>query len=141
MLLMGSRDSFFEEHKKEPGTYFLSEGWLEADLNPYQEYIEIVEKYGEQTALMVMDMQYRNYKRLVLVAHDKQDFIDCQPKLQPVVDFFSRWNLEYQEYLGSLDFIQRLLEKAATSPTEAGADFIVIPPGKELSQRDFLPYE
>lgn len=141
MMLMGSREKFFEEHKKEPGTYFLSKGWLEADLNPYEEYQEVKEKYGEEKALMVMDMQYQNYKRLVFVAHDNQDFIDSQPKLLPVVNFFSRWDLKYQEYFGSLDFIRRLLDKAADSPTERSADFIVIPPGKDLTQRDFLPYE
>jgi hypothetical protein len=141
MMLMGSRDKFFEEHRKEPGTYFLSKGWLEADLNPYQEYIEVVEKYGEEKALMVMDMQYQNYKRLVFVAHEEKDFADCTPKLKPVINFFSRWNLDYQEYLGTLDFIRRLLDKAADSPMESSADFIVIPPGEVLTQRDFLPYE
>jgi hypothetical protein len=141
MMLMGSRERYFEEHKKDPGTYFISKGWLEADLNPVEEYKEVLDKYGEKTALMVMDMQYRNYNRLIFIAHNKRDFSDCQTKLQPVVSFFSRWNLEYQEYLGSLDFIQRLLDKAVNSPTETGNDFIVVPPGRELTQKDFIRYE
>jgi hypothetical protein len=141
MMLMGSRERFFEEHRKDPGTYFLSKGWLEADLNPVEEYKEILEKYGEKTALMVMDVQYRNYNRLVFIAHNEEDFRDCKPKIKPVVNFFSRWDLEYQEYLGSLDFIQRLLEKAKNSPSQNAHDFIVIPPGHKLTQKDFLDYE
>ena len=141
MLLMGSRERYFEEHRKNPGTYFLSRGWLEADLNPLEEYVEVVDKYGEKTALMVMDMQYRNYTRLVFIAHNQKDFSDCQNQLQPVVNFFSRWDLKYQEYLGSLDFIHRLLEKATNSPSETANDFIVVPPEGELTQRDFLAYE
>lgn len=139
MLLMGSREKFFEERSKNPGTYFISKGFLEAELNPLEEYKLFVDKYGEKTALKVMDVQFRHYSRLIFVAHAREDFDDYQEKIQPVVEFFSRWNMEYQEYLGSLDYLQRLLDQAADVNQLNDNDFIVVPPGGELKQNDFFP--
>lgn len=139
MLFMGSREKYLEEHRKDPGTYFLTRGWLDSGDNPFEEYKKIKEKYGEETALWIMDQQYRNYNRLIFVAHDEKDFVEYQDKIQPVADFCSRWDMRYQEYLGTLDFIHQLLDSPREANIEANDQLIVVPPGEVLTQKDFLP--
>ncbi|MHC4687605.1 MAG: DUF1638 domain-containing protein, partial [Planctomycetota bacterium] len=68
-ILLGSRQAYIREFTAVPGTYYLSKGWLESGSHPLKEYEEYAQKYGAEEAAWIMDQQYRNYERLVLVAH------------------------------------------------------------------------
>ncbi len=48
-ILLGSYQAYLREMKKEPGTYYLSKGWLEAGTNPLAESRKYEEKYGAET--------------------------------------------------------------------------------------------
>ena len=49
-MFLGSYKSYVEEFKKEPGTYYLTKGWLESGSNPLKEHQEYVQKYGPEKA-------------------------------------------------------------------------------------------
>jgi hypothetical protein len=67
-ILLGSYQPYLREMKKEPGTYDLSKGWLEAGTNPLAESRKYEEKYGAETAAVQMDSHYHHYPRLMIVA-------------------------------------------------------------------------
>jgi hypothetical protein len=136
-LLLGSYQAYRREFDAEPATYWLSKGWLESGSNPLQEYREYVEKYGEEQAEWLMDQQYRNYRRVVLVAHQEEDLENYRSRAQEVAAYCQRWGMRYEEILGSDDFVSRL-GNAAADPGEAGDDFVVVPPGGVLTQILFL---
>jgi len=136
-LLLGSYQAYRREFDSEPATYWLSKGWLESGSNPLQEYQELVEKYGEEQADWLMDQQYRNYRRVALVAHQEEDLENYRSQAQEVAAYCARWGMRYEEILGSDDFVSRL-GKAAKAPHEAGDDFVVVPPGSVLTQLLFL---
>jgi len=138
-LLLGSHQAYMREFEAVPGTYYLSKGWLESDYHPAREYEEYVEKYGPENAAMVMDMQYQHCERLVFVAHSQADLDKYRPHAQEVARYCERWGMRYEEILGSDAYVRRLIE-VAMAPDRAGEDFLVILPGDEIRQEQFLRY-
>ena len=136
-ILLGSRQRYMQEFESEPGTYYLSKGWLECGSHPLGEYEECVEKYGQEEAAWVMDMQYQHYRRLVLVTHSEEEMERYRPEALRVARYCARWNMRYEEILGSERYVRRLLE-AARAPAEAGDEFLVVRPGGEIRQEQFV---
>jgi hypothetical protein len=133
-LLLGSYESYIKEFTAEPGTYYLTKGWLESGSYPLKEYRELLEKYDRETADWIMDEQYRNYKRLVFVAPDQAELEAYRPKAREVADFCAaRWGFQYEEKIGSDEFVKTLVTEAYKL-TESTDDFLVIPPGGEIKQ-------
>ncbi len=138
-MLLGSRQAYIREFEAVPGTYYLSKGWLESGSHPLKEYHEYKEKYGHAEAEWLMDQQYQHYKRLVLVAHSQADLDRYRPQAEEVARYCERWGMRYEEILGSDDYVRRLVEAAASLPSgKADGDFLVIPPGGEISQDQFI---
>ena len=136
-ILLGSYKRYIQEFEAEPGTYYLTKGWLESGSNPLSEFEEYKEKYGEKEAIWLMDQQYQHYKRLVLVAHSQEDLDKYRPQAQEVAEFCERWGMHYEEILGSDIYVKRLVEMA-TIQGESNQDFIVVPPGEEIKQMQFI---
>jgi hypothetical protein len=136
-ILLGSYKKYITEFRSVPGTYYLTKGWLESGSNPLMEYQEYKEKYGEAEAAWLMDQQYKHYKRLVLVAHNQDDLLKYRPMALDVFEFCKRWNWEYEEILGSEEYIKKLIDVTAAFEL-AGEDFVVVPPGGETQQNMFL---
>jgi hypothetical protein len=144
-LLLGSRRAYIREFEAVPGTYYLSKGWLESGSHPLLEYQEYVPKYGPEQAMWLMDQQYQNYERLVLVAHSQRDLEAYREQALEVAGFCGRWGMRYEEILGSDGYIRRLVEilsdaaeKGPAGLNGAGDDFLVIPPGGEILQEQFI---
>ena len=136
-ILLGSRQAYVREFEVVPGTYYLSKGWLESGSHPLKEYEEYVEKYGPAEAEWIMDQQYQHYERLVLVAHNDAEMDKYRPQAQKVARYCERWGMRYQEILGSDDYVRRLVE-VASALDRADGDFLVILPGGEISQNQFI---
>lgn len=145
-ILMGSYDEYRQEFDNEPGTYYLTKGWLEAGSNPLQEYLGYVDKYGLEKADLIMDLQYKNYTRLMFVAQTKEDFIQYRKQVSEIAEFCERWGMEYEEKLGSDRFIRELIVRAKEAQSNDQqmlyesnqGDFVVIQPNSEIVQRVFL---
>ncbi|MEJ2757318.1 MAG: DUF1638 domain-containing protein, partial [Anaerolineales bacterium] len=136
-ILLGSYAKYRHEFDNEPGTYYLTKGWLESGSNPLKEYHEIREKYGEEEAEWLMDAQYQHYRRLVLIAHSQLDLDAYRPQAQEVAEYCKRWGMDYDEILGSEKFVQRLVE-IAINLEKIDNDFLIVPPGGEIRQDEFI---
>lgn len=136
-ILLGSYKKYMQEFDATPGTYYLTKGWLESGSNPLQEYQEILAKYGEKDATWIMDQQYQHYERVAFVAHSQGDLEKYRPQAMEVAEYCKRWGMRYEEILGSDIYIRRLIE-IASSPGKSDADFLVIPPGSEVTQDMFM---
>lgn len=143
-LLLGSYRAYMREFQAVPGTYYLSKGWLESGSHPLSEYHEYVPRYGEKEAMWIMDQQYQHYERLVLVVHEQADLETYRPQALEVARFCQRWNMRYEEMMGSDEYVRRLVKLAEqlASNSEAAAqedkDFLIIPPGGEIRQESFM---
>jgi len=136
-ILLGSYRAYRQEFDANPGTYYLSKGWLESGSNPLSEYQEYLKKYGAEKADWIIDQQYQNYKRLVFIAHNQEELARYRPQALEVARFCQRWNMQYEEIIGSDSYVNRLAE-VATTLEKAGDDFIIVPPGGELTQGQFI---
>ena len=136
-VFLGSYAAYQKEFNDAPGTYYLSKGWLESGSNPLVEYRKYVEKYGESQAQWLMDTQYRNYRRLALVAHEPGDLEKYRPLAREVAEYCAQWGVRYEEILGSDEYVRRL-GQVAQALDLAGEDFVVVPPGGELKQNQFM---
>jgi hypothetical protein len=137
VMLLGSHQAYIREFESVPGTYYLSKGWLESGSHPLKEYDECVAKYGSDNAEYIMDQQYRNYRRVALVAHSQQDLEEYRTQAQEVARFCQRWDMSYEEILGSDNYV-RLLIEVMLDPTKVNEDFVLIPPGGEVRLEQFL---
>jgi Protein of unknown function (DUF1638) len=136
-MLLGSYAAYRKEFDSVPGTYYLSKGWLESGSNPLSEYQEYEKRLGSEKAMWVMDQQYQHYKRLVFVAHSQEDLEAYRPKAKEVARFCQRWGMRYEEIIGSDLFIRQLVE-VTYLPEKTNEDFVLIQPGGELRQADFI---
>ncbi len=139
-ILLGSHREYMKAIGENPGTYYLTKGWLEAGTDPLSEYETYVERYGEKTADMAMDTMYRNYTQLCLVAHSEDDLAANRERAQKVAAFCEqRWGMEYSERVGSDALIAKLLE-APRHLDALGGEFVVIEPGGRVEMEQFLDF-
>jgi hypothetical protein len=136
-LLLGSVKAYLREFNAVPGTYWLSKGWLESGSHPLKEYQEYQVKYGSDKAMWLMDQQYRNYKRLVFVAHRQEDLDRYRSVALDVAHFCERWGMRYEEILGSDRYVRRLVEIAGDL-SKADGEFLIVPPGGVIQQAQFI---
>ena len=136
-IFLGSYAAYRREFDENPGTYYLTKGWIESGSDPLREYEELFEKYGQETAEWLMTEQYQHYKRLVFVAHSQADIDRYAPRARVVGEYMSKWGVRYEETTGS-DVYLRQLAKIAADLDAADEDFLVIQPGGELKQSMFV---
>ncbi len=139
-MFMGSRQRYLKEFRSNPGTYYLTKGWLEVGSDPLSEYEKYVAKYGEDTAVYLMETQYQHYRRLVFVAHSQDDLDVYRPRALEVAAYCKRFGMVYEEYLGSEDFIKQISD-ALDAQKDVSSEFIVVLPGNTLQQAMFLSTE
>jgi hypothetical protein len=125
---LGSREAYTAQNKKEPGTYYLTKGWIEVSDTLLDEYNRSVEKYGEERAERIMRVMLQNYKRLVYIdtGSDNQEYY--RQYARNVADKF---NLRFEEVKGSNALIYRTLY----GPWDD--DFVVAQPGQTIQYTDF----
>ncbi len=137
-IFLGSQEIYKREFTSNPGTYYLTKGWLESGSNPLDEYQKYADKYGEEKAAWIMDQQYKHYKRIAFVSHNQADLETYRPKAGEVVKYCSQWGMNYEEIMGSGAFLIRLVETIGYFDRAADNDIIIIPPGGELIQSNFI---
>jgi hypothetical protein len=136
-MFFGSYQSFKEDFDSNPGTYYLSKGWLESGSDPLLEHQGLVEKYGTETADWIMEQQYQHYKRLVYVALPDEKESEFKQRMDAVAAYCERFGMQYEVAQGSDHYIEQLFE-AITQLNHSTDDFVLVPPGAELQQRQFL---
>jgi hypothetical protein len=127
-IFLGSRKVYEEELQKEPGTYFLSRGWIEAGITLVDELKWMEGRYGKEQADRIMKRMLQHYRRLV--------FIDMGRSNQDRYRRFSRkaaktFHLAYEEIRGTT----RVLEKIGNGPWDD--EFVVARPGHTVCVKDF----
>ncbi len=140
-LFLGSRETYLQENKKEPGTYWYSQDYLERNAGHsasltmgastgedaqamYQKYVE---KYGQAKAdrlMKVMDDWMMNYKRAVYLDTGLGGDGSVEAEARQVAEAH-HW--AFERIPANLTLIQRLFEG------DWGEDFLVVPPGHEIA--------
>jgi hypothetical protein len=127
-LFLGSQAAYKSQIEQEPGTYYLSRGWVEAGDTLIDDYERMLEKYGQERADRMMELMLTNYRRLV--------FVDTgQPNRATYAQFARRtalqFGLRYEEIAGP----DNLMRKMLMGPWDD--DFVVVQPGQTVNYLHF----
>jgi hypothetical protein len=132
-MFLGSRDAYRAQHQVEPGTYFLTKGWVGAGLTtPFSTYDALRERWGAERADRVRAAMLGRYRRLAFVRTGSPAdpaLADASAQARQTAD---RFGLRYDEVPGSSDLVTPLLY----GPWDDR--FIVVPPGGTVRLTDFL---
>lgn len=127
-MFLGSREAYEAQRKQEPGTYYLTKGWIEDGSDALKDYPLWVAKYGERRAKRLLNVTYRGYSRVGLIdtgAYDVGQFSDYANRLAALLDARS------EVIQGSMRLFDGLTQK------EWHEDFLVISPGDEIGRSMF----
>ena len=127
-LFLGSRRAYQKALSEEPGTYFLSKGWIDAGITLLDELRSMEERYGKRRAELVMKRMLRHYRRLAFIDMGYQDQERYRQFSQKAA---RKLNLYYQEINGTPE----LLRKICNGPWDD--EFVVAPPGHIIRLEDF----
>jgi hypothetical protein len=127
-IFLGSCAAYKQQASKEPGTYYLTKGWIEVGDSPFSEHEKLVEKYGEAKALRMMKLTLKNYTRLAFI--NTGDY-----NLERYREYAHRnsekFGLRYEEIDGSPALVQKMI----AGPWDE--EFVVVPPGGTITYEMF----
>lgn len=127
-LFLGSRSEHKRMLAEEPGTYFLTKGWVEAQEGALVEYGRIRDRYGEERALRVARAMFGNYTRVALINTGNYKIDDYREFGMAMADFLE---LGFDELPGS----NRMLLKMLAGNWDE--EFLVVPAGTPVALDPF----
>ncbi|HUI73148.1 MAG TPA: DUF1638 domain-containing protein, partial [Spirochaetia bacterium] len=127
-IFLGSHSAYRQQARAEPGTYYLTKGWIEVGDTPFSEYDRLVERYGLERAKRIFRVMLMNYKRLALI---NTGLYSMERYREVARGIANRFGLRYEELEGSTN----LVEKMINGPWDD--EFVVVGPGQEIRYNQF----
>ncbi len=127
-IFLGSRAAYKEQSSQEPGTYYLTKGWIEVSDTPFEEYKRLVERYGQPRADRMIKLMLKHYTRLAYIdtgQYDQERYRDYARRTA------EQFGLRFEEIGGSDTLVRKLL----FGPWDD--DFVVTQPGQIINYADF----
>lgn len=127
-IFLGSDRAYRQQQRAEPGSYYLTKGWIEVSDTLLDEYERAVEQYGQQRADRMMQLMLKNYTRLAFIdtgQHEQERYREYSRRAAEIL------GLRYEEIPGS----DALVIKTLNGPWDD--DFVVAHPGETITFLDF----
>ena len=128
-IFLGSRAAYTTQSRAEPGTYYLTKGWIEVGDTPFSEFDRTIQRYGKERAERLYKLMLANYKRLALINTGQYELERYRDYARRTAE---RFGLRYEEVEGSDVLVRKLL----FGPWDD--EFVVIEPGQTFELRQFL---
>ncbi len=140
-MFLGSKERYVNYFNENPGTYFLTTGWIERGENPGElsqlsiqhqngmdmTYQELVEKYGEDNAQYLYDTlvdQRKHYKQLTFIEMGLEPDNHFEDYARNMAEEHS-WN--YKKVKGDMSLIEKLVNGIWDDK-----EFMVVQPGYRI---------
>jgi hypothetical protein len=127
-IFLGSREAYFKQAKTEPGSYYLTKGWIEAGDSMFGTYNQMIERYGPEQAERLIKLMLKNYTRLVFINTGKYEVEHYREYSKQTA---ARFDLKFEEIKGATTFVDKMIK----GPWDE--EFIVAPPGHEITFEAF----
>lgn len=127
-LFLGSSKEYKRQFKKEPGTYYLTRGYI-GEAEDILVNKEIRDKYDQQTWDWIIGEMLKNYTRLAYINtgnYDPSEWRELARKESV------KLNLKFEEIKGSGELFNKIISYAWDN------DFLVIKPGQKITAEMFL---
>jgi len=138
-LLLGSKEKYRSFFDKNPGTYYLSPGWIERNTDKYEgeqsipqqlglaTYEDYVAKYGEEDAQYIMETLgggLNQYSKIAYIDTGIGDFSDYEREAS---DRAVQNGWSFEKLSGSCVLLQKLMDGDWST-----SEFVVVEPGKRI---------
>ena len=145
-LFLGSAERYRDEFEREPGTYYVSSGWLERDkdmkhppgstvnerLGIGKSFEEYAAQYGQENARYLVETLGEGLTHYTRIA-----FIEMGLGPEEAFEEAARQKAEaealrFEKLVGDLGLLQRLVDgdtSGNTSGDTSGDEFLIVPPG------------
>ena len=127
-LFLGSREAHLEALRDEPGTYYLTKGWVEAADGALGELKRLIDRYGVEKAVRISRAIFANYTRVVLINTGNYDMERYRDFARSMAEFLE---LGFEEVPGSNRLLLKMLEGSWDD------EFVVVEPGGEVGPMAF----
>lgn len=128
-IFLGSRTAYKQQTAAEPGTYYLTKGWIEVNDTPLEEYRRMEARYGAEKASRMMKLMLKNYTRIAYIDTGLKDQEKYRAYAQEVARQF---DLRYEEIPGSNELVRQMMFGPWDDET-----FVVVPPHEKVSYESF----
>ena len=130
-IFLGSRSAYNQQAGAEPGSYYLTKGWIEVGETPFSEHERAVQRYGAARAERIFKIMMANYKRLALINTGNYDIERYRDYAHRTAE---RIGLRYEEVMGSDALVRKLLDSASDD------EFITLSPGQSFQLEHFFSW-
>jgi hypothetical protein len=132
-LLLGSKERYTELFAKHRGIYWYSRGWIERSLQPGKEryegaYKEYVEKYGEDNADYLMEMEqgwFKSYENAFFIDWPALGNSEIYRQYTKDCADYLKWN--YKEAEGEMALMEKMLNGVFDED-----EVLLVPPGRTI---------
>lgn len=129
-LFLGSRERFDRVRREEPGTLYLSPGWIKGEAPVISEFARTAERYGEKRAIGLLKRIYNAYRRVLFISTDSRDE---EHHVEKSVEAASILGLAHERTTWDAEF----LRKVVNGPWDDD-DFINVPHEGVIDEISFL---
>jgi len=129
-LFLGSKSKHLNQLKDEPGTFFLSRGWVLAGSTPFEEYEHMQKRFGSKRAQQLMEALLKNYSRLSYIQID--GISNSSEHKNYARSKALQFDLEFQQISGSATLFDKLING------DESPDLQIIEPGNEIRFEMFV---
>jgi hypothetical protein len=129
-LFLGSPNRYLEIFQKNPGTYYLTPGWLADHQDPLGLIEEHVPRYGRKTAQWIIEEELKHYTHIALIDTGVEEMAPLRARAMENAAVLKK---QYEEIPGSLDYFRELLHGPYTEE-----EFVRLKPGEQFTQEMFF---
>lgn len=130
-IFLGSQEAYKQENASEPGTYFLTSGWIgSAGGSVFSDYDRMVTRYGAERADRLMAQLMGHYRRLLYISTPAAT--DAQGDLAYARAISERHGLELVVVEGTSALLDALVA------SDWDERFLTVAPGEAITLEAFL---
>ena len=127
-MLLGSQKNYKAQLRINPGTYFLSKGWIESGINLVEEFRKTEARHGKRRADIVKALMLKNYSRLAFINRGYRNAERYRKFSRKAAD---ELGLSFEEIAGTTGLLRRMVNGPWNN------EFVVAPPGQKIQLEDF----
>ncbi|MBM4314126.1 MAG: DUF1638 domain-containing protein [Deltaproteobacteria bacterium] len=129
-LFLGSPARYDRVFRDQPGTYYLTPGWIAEKKDPLGIMEENEARFDRETALWVLEEEFRHYTRICLIDTGVGEMAPLRARARQNAEFLKK---RYEEIPGSLDYFREIVQGP-----HGGDKFLRIGPGEAFRQEMFF---
>jgi hypothetical protein len=135
-LFLGSRAAYVELFNKNPGTYYLTPGWIEEKKDPLGiVHDDYTPRVGSETAVWAMREELKNYTHIAMISSGLTDIESYRQRAKENAEFFGK---QYIEIKGNLDYFRKMVCSDTFDEGVCSDDFVFVSSSLQIAQEMFF---